>query len=260
MVASYLKERHTTWDEKLPELLFALNTAVQSSTGISPALLLYVRQPEPPGTQRRLQEVAAETPAQEESWAQWRERLDALPGLHYKAAAQARVAQDRQPSYNDAGRREPSFKPGDRVWKRSHPLTSAAKGIAAKLAPKFEGSYWITYALGSNTYRLIGEGDQVEELVAADQLKPCHSEQPEEIEAGASNAPVEESVVEEDTPPAPTPADEPPAQPATGTVSKRGRGRPPRIRVEAAEPTEPKSVALLALTNPRRGRGRPRKH
>ena len=32
MVASYLKERHTTWDEKLPELLFAMNSAVHSST------------------------------------------------------------------------------------------------------------------------------------------------------------------------------------------------------------------------------------
>ena len=167
---------------------------------MSPALLLYGRQPEPRGTQRRLQEVAAETPAQEESWARWRERLDALPGLHDKAAAQARVAQDRQASYYDARRREPSFKPGDRVWKRSHPLFLAAKGIVAKLAPKFEGPYWITDALGPNTYRLIGEGGQVEEVVAADQLKPCHSEQPEESEAGASNAPVEESVVEECTP------------------------------------------------------------
>ena len=79
MVASYLKERRTTWDEKLPELLFAMNTAVHSSTGISPAMMLYGRQPEPPGTQRRLQEVAAETPAQEESLDRWKDRLDGLP-------------------------------------------------------------------------------------------------------------------------------------------------------------------------------------
>ena len=190
MVASYLKERHTTWDEKLPELLFVLNTAVQSSTGMSPALLLYRRQPEPPGTQGRLQEVAAKTPAQEESWARWRERLEALPGLYDKAAAQARVALDHQAGYYDAGRREPSFKPGDRVWKRSHPLSSATKGIAVKLAPKFEDPYWITETLDANTYRLIDEGGLVEEVVAADQLKPCHSEPPEEIEAGESNAPV----------------------------------------------------------------------
>ena len=51
MVAPYLKERHTTWDEKLQELLFDMNTAVQTSTGMSPALSLYGRQPEPSGTQ-----------------------------------------------------------------------------------------------------------------------------------------------------------------------------------------------------------------
>ena len=87
MVASYLKERHTTWDEKLPELLFAMNTAVHSSTGISPVVLLYGRQPEPPGTQRRLQEVAAEVQAQDESLAHWKERLDALPDLHQRDAS-----------------------------------------------------------------------------------------------------------------------------------------------------------------------------
>ena len=61
----YLKERHTTWDEKLHELLSAMNTAVQTSTGISPALSLYGRQPEQPGTQRRLQDIDAETPKEE---------------------------------------------------------------------------------------------------------------------------------------------------------------------------------------------------
>ena len=101
MVASYLKEGHSTSDEKLPELLFALQTAVQSSTGLSPALLLYGRQPEPPGSQGRLQEVAAEIRAQEESWARWNERLEALPELHDRAA-QARVAQDSPSGENPA--------------------------------------------------------------------------------------------------------------------------------------------------------------
>ena len=54
-------------------------------------------------------------------------------------------------------------------------MSSAAKGIAAKLAPKFEGPYWITAVLGSNTYRLVSDGGQVEEVVAADQLKPYHA-------------------------------------------------------------------------------------
>ena len=40
-MVAYLKKRHTTWDEKLQELLFNMNTAVQTSTGMSPALSLY---------------------------------------------------------------------------------------------------------------------------------------------------------------------------------------------------------------------------
>ena len=65
MVAPYLKKWHTTWDEKLQELHFDMNTAVQTSTGMSPALSLYGRQPEPPGTQRRLQCIDVETPKEE---------------------------------------------------------------------------------------------------------------------------------------------------------------------------------------------------
>ena len=248
MVASYLKERHTTWDEKLPELLFAMNTAVQSSTEMSPAMLLYGRQPEPPGTQRRLQEVAAETPAQEESLARWKERLDALPELHQRAASQARAAQDRQAGYYDAGRRESDFKPGDRVWKRSHLLSSAAKGIAAKLAPKFEGPYWITAVLGANTYRLVGEGGQVEEVVAADQLKPYHGESPESIvlDVGGNSEPA--------------PPSEPPTSSETEAVPKRARGRPPRPRDTVTAPTMPLPAVPEAPHSTRRGRGRPRKN
>ena len=92
MIAPYFKEQHTTWDEELPELLFAMNTAVYSSTGVSPAMSLYGRQPEPPGTQRRLQEVAAETSVQGKSLDRWKDRLDGLPDLHQRTASQARAA------------------------------------------------------------------------------------------------------------------------------------------------------------------------
>ena len=248
MVASYLKERHNTWDEKLPELLFAMNTAVQSSTGVSPAMMLYGRQPEPPGTQRRLQEVAAETSAQEESLDRWKDRLDGLPDLHQRAAAQAKAAQDRQASYYDAGRREPDFKPGDKVWKRSHTLSSAAKGIAAKLAPKFEGPYWITAVLGSNTYRLVSDGGQIEEIVAADQLKPYRSEATEP--PGTGTDPGSET----------EPAGEVTVEPGTGPAPTTPMGRPMRACNATVAPAKPPSTGPRVVTAPRRGRGRPRKN
>lgn len=39
MIASYVEEQHKHWDHYLPEIQFALNTAVHESTGITPAKL-----------------------------------------------------------------------------------------------------------------------------------------------------------------------------------------------------------------------------
>ena len=51
MIMSYLKgNNHKGWDEKLLELVFALNTAIHSSTGLSPARLVFGRDPSPPNT------------------------------------------------------------------------------------------------------------------------------------------------------------------------------------------------------------------
>ena len=90
MVAPYLKERLTTWEEKLQELLFDMNTAVQTSTGMSPALSLYGRQSEQPGTQRILQCIDAGSPKEErgkslraiarpDMWEIRRERIAPVP-------------------------------------------------------------------------------------------------------------------------------------------------------------------------------------
>ena len=65
-------------------------------------MLFYSRQPGPPGTQRKLQKVASEAPAQEESLVRWKERHDALPDFHQRAASQASAAQNRQAGYYDA--------------------------------------------------------------------------------------------------------------------------------------------------------------
>ena len=118
MIASFLLERHITWNEKLPELVFALNTAVQSSTSISPAIINYGRQPAELGSQRRHQEVAVQEQLQNESLANWHTRLQSLPVLHEKAAARSQAPQARQASYYDARRRDTPFPTGNKVWKK----------------------------------------------------------------------------------------------------------------------------------------------
>ncbi|CAB0038643.1 unnamed protein product [Trichogramma brassicae] len=61
MIASYVGANHRDWDKHLHELRHAMNTAVQSSTRVSPAFLNYGRHPRPVKSLRR----EVETPAVE---------------------------------------------------------------------------------------------------------------------------------------------------------------------------------------------------
>ena len=245
MVSSYLQEKHTAWDEKLHEFLYALNTAVNSSTGSSPFMLLYGRQPIQPGSLRRLQLIAAEATATEENLDRWKQRVENLPVLHEAAAEKAAAAQERQAGYYNTRRRAAPFKCGDKVLRRTHILSSAAKGVAAKLAPKFAGPYTITAVVGPNTYRLEGESGQVEELVAADQLKPFYADT-QVIES--ETLPVEnDAAPEEGDLPSEAPLEPP----------KRKRGRPPKK--PEVTPANSLETPPRVSVNPRRGPGRPRK-
>lgn len=44
MISMYLTDEQTNWDEPLPFICFAYNTAKQESTGFSPFFLLYDRE------------------------------------------------------------------------------------------------------------------------------------------------------------------------------------------------------------------------
>ena len=102
--------------------------------------------------------------------------------------------------------------------------------------------------LGPNTYRLVGKGGQVEEIVAADQLKPYHSEslEPLELDDEGNSEPASPNEL-------PVPSD-------TGAIPKRPRGKPPWLRPEASAPVAPPPLVQVAARTPRRGRDRPRKN
>ena len=57
---AFVEGNHNTWDEKLPELMFALNSAAHSATANSPAMLNYGRGSVSPRTKRMKQDQAAE--------------------------------------------------------------------------------------------------------------------------------------------------------------------------------------------------------
>lgn len=44
-IASYVEENHRTWDQNLSKIHFAINSAVNKSTGFSPFFLVHAREP-----------------------------------------------------------------------------------------------------------------------------------------------------------------------------------------------------------------------
>ncbi|XP_070142431.1 uncharacterized protein [Drosophila kikkawai] len=49
MVAQYIEDKQTTWDELLPEFNLAINSSISDSTGFSPAFIVQGREPRLPG-------------------------------------------------------------------------------------------------------------------------------------------------------------------------------------------------------------------
>ncbi|KMQ84031.1 reverse ribonuclease integrase, partial [Lasius niger] len=129
MIGQFVEKDHRNWDENLPALQFAFNTAVHEATGYTPAFLNHGRElatPHPgeipPATETRPHELH-------------RQLAEAYEVVRINMAR----AFQRQEKYYNLRRREWRPRVGDWVWKRDHTLSNRANHFNAKLAPKFVG-------------------------------------------------------------------------------------------------------------------------
>ena len=176
MLVSFIEGKHSTWDVHIPELMFAYNTAVQESTGMSPAFLNMGRHPAPPNTLRRCEESLAADAEGMKAVQEWRERMERLGDVREKAVNNSLQAQEKQARYYDSRRRDVLYNVGDKVMRRNRVLSDADQSIAAKLAPKYSGPFEIMARLGANVYDLIDEeGNEVAKTHVVD-LKPYFEE------------------------------------------------------------------------------------
>lgn len=129
MIGQFVERDHRNWDEQLPALQFAFNTAVHEATGYTPAFLNHGRElaaphPDdtPPATERQPHEIHQQL-------------KDAYEVVRINMAR----AFQRQEKYYNLRRREWRPQIGDWVWKRDHALSNRANHFNAKLAPRFVG-------------------------------------------------------------------------------------------------------------------------
>ena len=142
ILASYVNKSHTNWDELVPFAAFAINTAVQETTGFAPFQLVCGRTAVFP------HEWGFPWPS--ESPYRYR-RFNRYVGKLRRAARERarRVMERRRARFDSRHKPARDLVPGDLVLVRRKPRT---QGLSKKFLPKFIGPYQVRRRLGPVTY------------------------------------------------------------------------------------------------------------
>lgn len=129
MISSYVQDNHRQWDRWISEFRYAINTAWQEITGLTPAEIALGRKLKGPmerlvRTSPKPDHVAYGT-------------VERQRELFEQVKEKTTQAQERQARYYNRRRKLETFKEGDLVWIRSHPLSRASDSygsIGTKMA------------------------------------------------------------------------------------------------------------------------------
>ncbi|CAD6221825.1 GSCOCG00011650001-RA-CDS [Cotesia congregata] len=153
---SYVDLDHRLWDEHVHEFRHAYNTAVHSSSHVSPAMLNYGWQPRPPKYYRKLVEGDVEIPCPDTT--AWENRLTRLTQLHDLVTDNLGRSFERQARYYNRHHRDERFAVGDVVRVRQHVLSRGADRFSSKLARKYsEETYTVSTVISPVVYELADQ-------------------------------------------------------------------------------------------------------
>jgi hypothetical protein len=177
MLTPYVNTPQDNWDEHLPFVQFAYNTAVQATTGYSPFYLLYGREPVMPLDvigNRKTTDIAENTP----------ELVLRLEEARSTARRNIDQVQQRMKARYDAHRRPHKFKEGQLVMKRR--LGRIKKGRSKKLTSRWEGPYKIAKMRPPvNVIIKKMKGRHKTQTVHVDHLKTYHARPHEDVSGQA---------------------------------------------------------------------------
>ncbi|KAG1945241.1 thy-1 membrane glycoprotein [Pimephales promelas] len=125
MIASFVHDNHRDWDKWLPEFRYAINSAWQESTALTPAEIALGRKLKGP-----LERLVRKAPNPDHVAYTTIERQKILLDQVREKTSQA---QERQAKYYNKRRRAETFEEGDLVWVLTHHLSRAADYFTAKV-------------------------------------------------------------------------------------------------------------------------------
>ena len=145
MIAMFVEKDQRECDVHIHEFRNAVNTAVHALTRVLPAYLNFGRHPLPVASLKK--DVEKGQQLKPTTIDEWKARLARLEHVRDLVRKHNEKAQERQAKAFDKGKREEMFVVGREVWRKTHFLSNAAKGISEKLCAKFEGPYKILEVL-----------------------------------------------------------------------------------------------------------------
>lgn len=148
-IRALLKEEHKAWDENLPAIVAAINSAKHDSTGVSPHFANFGRDLILHTDLYKQQDMNTH---QDPKVAQ-EIRLSTLKRIHEFVVKRMKASHERSKQHYNLRSRTVSFKVGDVVWRRNFGLSSKVDGINQKLNPKFTAAI-VRGVLGHNMYSL----------------------------------------------------------------------------------------------------------
>jgi hypothetical protein len=177
MLTPYVNDPQDNWDEHLPFVQFAYNTAIQATTGYNPFYLLYGREPVLPldamcdkNPTRRAKDTPELVPRLEKARNIARRNIDQV--------------QRRMKTRYDARRRPPKFEKGQLVMRKRPDKTK--KGRSKKLTNRWDGPYEIMKIRPPvNVDIRKKRGKQKTQTVHVDHLKHFHARPHEDVSGQA---------------------------------------------------------------------------
>ncbi|GFY11527.1 uncharacterized protein TNCV_3183651 [Trichonephila clavipes] len=138
MIANYVNEQHDTRDQFLREFAYAIHTAVNETTGKTPAELFLGRKLSTP-----FQKLVMVTDGMEFA-------VGDIERLFEEARRNTKAIHEKWEKYYNRRRRDLQIKVNDWVFIATHPLSSATGKVVAKFKLKFEGPYKVLDVKNNN--------------------------------------------------------------------------------------------------------------
>lgn len=151
MLKQYIRGDQRRWDGPLCEIQFAINTAIQESTGFSPAQLNFGRHLR--AANSLYDELVLERRDGSLEPSEQGQRMEEFCEAAKRHLVQASATQAK---WYNRRRRDWCPEVGESVYKKNHYLSNATNNFCAKLAPAYSGPYTVINYISPTIVELRG--------------------------------------------------------------------------------------------------------